>query len=202
MGTPELLLPDLLSERTVALAGGARAAVVSALSGLGARLVSLGGGVNALAHELDAEAWAAEHSPVHALVYDAAAVFADGGAAGLRAAVDDGWSAIHAVATTAFIPTGRGAAIVLIAPREAAGAHATAVRAALENTARTLSIEWARFAVTTTAITPGASTSDADIATLVAFLVSPAGAYYSGCRFELGAVGSVTTGRAPSADPG
>jgi hypothetical protein len=77
---------------------------------------------------------------------------------------------------------------VLLTPRTSAGEHATAARAALENTARTLSIEWARFGITTTAITPGPATPDAEIAALVAFLVSPAGEYFSGCRFELGVV--------------
>jgi hypothetical protein len=185
MDTSNLLAANLLESTSVALAGGVRPAVADALSALGARLVSYGPGDE----DLDAEAWAAEHAPVHALVYDAAASFADGGADALRDAVDDGWSAIQAVAGAALIPSRSGGAIVLIAPHPAAGVHATAVRAALENTARTLSIEWARFGITTTAITPGESSSDADIATLVAFLVSPAGAYFSGCRFELGAVG-------------
>ena len=189
MAAPELLLANLLRERTIALAGDVRPAVVAGLSRLGARLVALDGGVNALAHGLDAEAWAAEHAPVHALVYDAATSFAAGGADALRAAVDDGWSAIHAVATAAFIPSRRGAAVVLLAPHAGAGAHASAARAALENTARTLSIEWARFGITATAIAPGSVTSDDEIATLVAFLVSPAGGYFSGCRFDLGAVG-------------
>ncbi len=63
-----------------------------------------------------------------------------------------------------------------------------AARAGLENLARTLSVEWARFAVRPVAILPGAATSSAEVAELVAFLVSPAGAYYSGCAFELGAV--------------
>ena len=179
----ELLVPNLLDGRTVALAGGVRHAVAAGLSGLGAHLVALG------AEEPDPEAWAAEHAPVHALVYDAAASFAAGGDTGLRAAVDGGWSAIHTAATAAFIPAGRGGAIVLLAPAAGAGPRATAVRAALENTARTLSIEWARFGITTTAITPGAGTSDEEIATLIAFLVSPAGGYFSGCRFDLGAVG-------------
>jgi hypothetical protein len=49
-------------------------------------------------------------------------------------------------------------------------------------------VEWARFGITATSIAPGPSTRDAEIATLVAFLVSPAGGYFSGCRFELGAV--------------
>ena len=184
MAPTQLLAADLLRGRTIALAGDVRGPVVDLLGGLGARLVALGAAVE----DLGGAAWAAQHGPVHALVYDAEAGFAQGGADALRTAVDDGWSAIHAVATAALIPQQAPAAIVLLAPRSSAGLHASAARAALENTARTLSIEWARFAVTTSAVTPGASTSDAEIATLVAFLVSPAGAYFSGCRFELGAV--------------
>jgi len=178
-----LLKANLLSERTIALAGGVRPAIGVALSALGAHLLTLDGAVE------DAGSWAAEHAPVDALVYDAGPSFGPGGPDALRAAVDDGWSAVHALATAAFIPSGQGAAIVLLAPRANAGAYATAVGAALENTARTLSIEWARFRVTTTVIAPGAGTTDEEIATLVAFLVSPAGGYFSGCRFELGAVG-------------
>jgi NAD(P)-dependent dehydrogenase (short-subunit alcohol dehydrogenase family) len=52
--------------------------------------------------------------------------------------------------------------------------------------ARTLSIEWARYAITATMIAPGAASGDGDVAALVSFLCSPAGDYYSGCRFELG----------------
>lgn len=184
----ELLLPGLLSERTVALAGGARPEIVSALSGAGAHIVELGGSAGMPEHERDAEAWAAAHAPIHALVYDADHGFGPGGADALRDAVDEGWRAIHAVATTALIPSGQGGAIMLLAPRAGAGVHASAVRAALENTARTLSVEWARFAITTTAIAPGAGTSDQEVATLLTFLLSRAGAYFSGCRFELGAV--------------
>jgi NAD(P)-dependent dehydrogenase (short-subunit alcohol dehydrogenase family) len=77
---------------------------------------------------------------------------------------------------------------VLIAPAAGAGRYADATRAGLENLARTLSIEWARYGITVTAIAPGVATRDEDIALLVAFLLSPAGDYYSGCRFELGAV--------------
>ena len=187
MPVSELLRANLLEASSVALAGGVRAAVVDALGVLGARLVPVDGIGERPGDETHAEAWAAEHAPVHALVYDAAASFADGSGVGLRAAIDDAWSAIHAVATTALIPAQRGA-IVLLAPRPTDGAHATAVSAALENTARTLSVEWARFGITTTAITPSAGITDADIATLIAFLVSPAGSYFSGCRFELGAV--------------
>ena len=61
-------------------------------------------------------------------------------------------------------------------------------RAGLENLARTLSVEWARFGITTVAVVPGAGTSDDQLAQLIAFLCSPAGAYYSGCRVDVGLV--------------
>ena len=59
---------------------------------------------------------------------------------------------------------------------------------ALENLARTLSVEWARYGVSTVTIAPGARTTDEELSELVCFLVSHAGEYYSGCMFELGAV--------------
>jgi hypothetical protein len=74
----------------------------------------------------------------------------------------------------------------VIAPRPDAGAFAAAARAALENLARTLSVEWARYGITATAIAPGASSTDDQIAELVCFLISPAGDYFSGCVFSLG----------------
>ena len=71
---------------------------------------------------------------------------------------------------------------------DTAQAFAQASRAALENLARTLSVEWARYGITATAITPGAATTDEQLAELVCFLVSPAGDYFSGCRFSLGVI--------------
>jgi hypothetical protein len=98
---------------------------------------------------------------------------------------DDGhladiWSTVHAVATEVFIPAKRGRILLL-----AARGRGESARAGLENLARTLSVEWARFGITTVAIAPGAATSEDDLATLVAFLCSKAGAYYSGCCFDL-----------------
>ncbi|MBV8956986.1 MAG: hypothetical protein JO179_22805 [Solirubrobacterales bacterium] len=78
---------------------------------------------------------------------------------------------------------------MLIAPRAGAGDHADAARDGLENLARTLSVEWARFGITTTAIVPAAAAREQDVALLVAFLLSPAGDYFSGCRLEIGAAG-------------
>jgi NAD(P)-dependent dehydrogenase (short-subunit alcohol dehydrogenase family) len=90
------------------------------------------------------------------------------------------WTAISAVTREAFIPAKAGR-IVLLASREDAGV----VKAALENLARTLSVEWARHGITTTAIAPGPSTTDEELATVIAYLCSEAGAYFSGCRFDV-----------------
>ena len=142
-------------------------AIQSLLTGLGARV--------------DTEAT----ESADAIVYDARQAFADGGRDGLRDASARGWTAIRDVATEALIPRERGK-VVVIAPRPDAGAFADAARAALESLARTLSVEWARYGITATVITPGTDTTDDQIAELVCFLVSPAGDYFSGCRLSLG----------------
>jgi hypothetical protein len=103
------------------------------------------------------------------------------GSGEVPAALDEAWDAIRGALRDDQL-------IVLIAPPPG-DAHAEAARAGLENMARTLSIEWARRGIRPVAITPGRTTSPAEIAELVAFLASPAGAYYSGCRFDLGAAG-------------
>jgi hypothetical protein len=90
--------------------------------------------------------------------------------------IDTAFDATRDVAN-AWIEAERGGKVVFVAPRDDAPQ-----RAALENLARTLSIEWARYGITPTAILPG---SDEDVAELVAFLASPAGNYYSGCAFTL-----------------
>jgi citronellol/citronellal dehydrogenase len=131
-----------------------------------------------------------EHEgPLDTLVIDAAGRFASApqdGLAPLRAAADDAWVAARAAATAVMIDAPGGGKIVLLAPAPDAGAHAEATRAALENMARTLSIEWARYDIRVTAIHPDASTPPADVAALVAYLASPAGDYFSGCVFSLG----------------
>jgi len=75
--------------------------------------------------------------------------------------------------------------IVFLAPRAGSGAFAAAASAGLENLARTLSIEWARYGVSTVAIAPGANVAATDVAALVAYLASAAGGYFSGCLFDL-----------------
>jgi NAD(P)-dependent dehydrogenase (short-subunit alcohol dehydrogenase family) len=177
-----MLRAELLDGVTVALAGGGDH-VADACGRLGARLRVID------THLLD-EAAVAETveaiGRVDALVCDAATLFAadGGGVAGLRAGMDSAWNATRAVCNASW-QDGDGGKLVLLGPRPRDGAHAAALGAALENTARTLSIEWARFGVRTTAVLPGDATGDGEVAELIAYLVSPAGDYFSGCAFRL-----------------
>ena len=103
---------------------------------------------------------------------------------GVQAVLDGAWLTVRPVARGAMIDHG-GGLIVLLAPRPGS-AEAEAARAGLENMARTLSVEWARFAVRPVAILPGAATSPAEVAELVAFLASPAGGVLLGMRVHAG----------------
>ncbi len=80
---------------------------------------------------------------------------------------------------------GAGGKLVFVAPRADAGEHAAAAAAALENLARTLAVEWARFGVRATAIAPGPRTPTTRSRRSSPFLASAAGEYFSGCRFDL-----------------
>ncbi len=106
------------------------------------------------------------------------------GAAAVSAALASVWNAIRAVAVPTLLEAGRPGRIISIAP-PCGSPLADAARAALENLARTLSVEWARHATTAVSIAPGAGTAPEEVATLVAFLASPAGGYYSGCQLDL-----------------
>jgi hypothetical protein len=168
----EILRQGLLAGRTVLAAVGEEgpgAAAVAECTRLGASVI---GGAEAA-------------GPVDAVVIEPAAPTEDDADTALVAALGAAWDVVHAAANAALIPQGSGK-IVLIGPRPGGGALAEALRDGLENMARTLSIEWARYGILPTMIAPGTSTADGEVATLVAFLVSPAGDYYSGCRFELG----------------
>ena len=179
----ELFRSGLLEGQAIVLAAGAAAygeAAADACAGLGADVRLLG------ADPLDEEATTAALGRVErvdVLVDDAAARFATGG---LRAAADGAWIAARAAATAALIDAQEGGKVVFIAPPPGAGEHAEATRAALENLARTTSIEWARYAIRTATIAPGDGTTPEAVGVLVAFLASKAGDYYSGCRFSLG----------------
>lgn len=179
------LREHLLDGTVIAVAGGPPRAALETLAALGARMKELGPELD----EAGAERWAQAHAPLQGLLYDAGGAFAAGGGAGaLHEALERAWIAVRAVAAGALIPAGSGGKLILVAPRPDAGEHAEAARAGLENLARTLSVEWARHQVTAVAVAPGAGTEDRELAELLAFLVSPAGDYFSGCRLELGAV--------------
>jgi hypothetical protein len=196
----DLLRADLLEEQVVAGAGAGAGGIGGAVA---ARCAALGAATPALgAPLLDEQAVtraAAALGWVDTLACDAAGPFAaaGGGLDGMRAGLDGAWNATRAVANAAWRPAGEseagaasprpaaGGKLVLLAPRPRAGAHAAALAAALENLARTLSVEWARYGIRTTAILPGDGASDEELATLVAYLASPAGDYFSGCAFTL-----------------
>jgi NAD(P)-dependent dehydrogenase (short-subunit alcohol dehydrogenase family) len=139
----------------------------------------------------------ADAGDVELLVIDCASAFVGAGGHGrgsaresLRTCLDLAWNVTHTVVNSAFLPGERGGRIVYLAPPADAGEHADAARAGLENLARTLSIEWARHAITTVAIAPGAATAQ-EVAALTAYLASPAGAYFSGCLLDLRGVSPV-----------
>lgn len=195
-----LLREQLLAGRSIALAGGVTGAVRDSLVALGARAERFEPDLEQAIAGQGVGSWARARAPLDALVYDASRAFADGGSTGLRAALDHAWASIHELATGELIPSGRGGKIVLIGPRPGAGAFAEAARAGLENLARTLSVEWARHRITVTMIAPGTRTTEAELASVVGYLLSPAGDYFSGCRFSLGGVAPASvTGSPPRA---
>src|SRR5436309_11697790 len=124
-----ILREDLLVGRTVVLTGD-RSALRDELASLGATVLESAG---------------AAGDAADAIVHDVGAAFA-GGADALLRSLEQAWVAVAEVANGALIASGRGGKIVLIAPRADAGEFAAAARAALQNLARTLSVEWARYA--------------------------------------------------------
>lgn len=166
-----VLRPGLLAGVEVAVAsagaGPYGAAVRATCSALGARLRDL---------EVDPFGDAPEPSPAGVLVWDGAGAFAArAGVEAVRAALDGAWLAVRASGSL------EGGKVVLLAPPRG-DEHAAAARAGLENLARTLSIEWARYGVRTTTILPG---RPADTADLVAYVASAAGDYFSGTALRL-----------------
>jgi NAD(P)-dependent dehydrogenase (short-subunit alcohol dehydrogenase family) len=187
MDACSLLRPGLLAGRTIALGGGD--ALAAPLAALGARTPPLLPTLDEDVAAADVRGVLATHGEIDVLLHDLRPAFDGGGNDGLRVALDRAWIAVRAVAVAAFIAGERGGRVVLVAPSpDDCDPAASAVRAAAENLARTLSIEWARHRIATVAIAPGATTRDDELAALTAYLASPAGAYFSGCRLELGAV--------------
>jgi NAD(P)-dependent dehydrogenase (short-subunit alcohol dehydrogenase family) len=195
-GVLDVLRPGVLDGLTICVVGDG-ATERERASALGARVVTVDG---ELADEEAVAVAVGALGPIDVLVVDAASEFAaaGGGMPGLRRAVDDGWNVVRAVVDAGWIaqaqgedpPPAAGAAggkVVFLAPAADAGEHANAVGAALENAARTLSVEWARFGVRITAIRPRQAAAADERAELVAVLASPAGDYFTGCSFYPGA---------------
>lgn len=182
------LRPDLLEGAVVVFAGGPAGAARGLCTALGARTSMLEGD---LLDEDGVTTAASGADDTDVLVADAAALYAQagGGPAGLRTATDGSFGAIRAVARNAWIPDegedGRPGKVIVLTPPPGAGAHAGAAAAALENTMRTLSTEWARYAITTVAVHPGDASPPDRVAELLAWLASPAGDYVTGTALRL-----------------
>jgi NAD(P)-dependent dehydrogenase (short-subunit alcohol dehydrogenase family) len=179
-----LLRPGLLDGLRVLVArGGAESRCGGAVF---ARCEALGAQVERIQVDPFGDEPSAPEGEVDVLVWDGAGAFAAfEGVEAVRAALDGAWLAIRPVSRAATAGSGDGGKVLLVAPPPGS-AHAEAARAGLENLARTLSIEWARFGVRVVAVHPGAETLPAEVSEVAAFLASRAGDYYSGCLFELG----------------
>jgi hypothetical protein len=159
------------------------------LDGVCVRVERLGGapdgGLAETLKQLGAEMRGPEEESADALVLDCSNWSPAGdqpgpaGAEPLLELLDGVWSAVLAVAVDRFIPSGHGGRILFIAPGGSVAA------AALENLSRTLSVEWARHTITAVTLALGSDPDPEHLATVVAYLLSPAGAYFSGARLDL-----------------
>jgi NAD(P)-dependent dehydrogenase (short-subunit alcohol dehydrogenase family) len=210
------LLVARAAQDAVGQDGGLAATVAATCSGLGASVYECDLPVTGELEDDDAAVGAAvaealaELGELNLLLVDAASALAAAQAPGtsvagpprqatdataLVRAMEASWRVTQAVANAAFIERGAAGRVVYLAPPPDAGAHADAARAGLENLARTLSIEWARYGVMPLAIAVGTATSAAEIAALTGYLASPAGDYFSGCLLDLSGPGD---GRVPA----
>lgn len=146
-----------------------------------------GGQFSAPAEEISTKGWRAVH----------------------RLAVEGTWSVTREVAARAMIPQRSGVIIFIgFSPRRgiASMVHATTARAALENLASGLSLEWSRYSIRTLCVAPGTIATEGlvdnysdleregwaaavplgrlgtpdDVSTLITFLTSPAASYITG----------------------
>ena len=126
-----------------------------------------------------------------------------------RLAVDATWAVTREVAVRAMIPQRSGAIFFMaFSPRRgiASMVHASSARAALENLAAGLSLEWSRFGIRTICIAPGTIATEGmeenypeearaqwaaavplgrfgtaeEVSGVISFLASPAGSYVTG----------------------
>jgi NAD(P)-dependent dehydrogenase (short-subunit alcohol dehydrogenase family) len=187
----ELLRPGLLADRRTTVAP-ASEDVVSAFADLDAQV-----DVVAVGDPDSVAAAVAALPPARVLVVDLRAILdevreaepaADGGDV-LRATLDRAWTVVHAVANAALVPA-RAGTVILVAPSPSGFVHAPAIRAGVENLARTLGTEWSQYGVSAVALLPGDETPGSVVAALAAYVASPAGDYLSGCALTLDAASS------------
>jgi citronellol/citronellal dehydrogenase len=135
-------------------------------------------------------------------------ISANGWRAVHRLAVDAAWELTRLTATRSMIPNRRGLVVFIgFSPRRGIPgmAHASAARAAVENMAASLSNEWAHYGIRTVCVAPGTILTEGleqygreqieewersvplgrlgrpeDVASVIAFLASPAAAYITG----------------------
>jgi citronellol/citronellal dehydrogenase len=144
-----------------------------------------------------------------------------------RLNVDAVWYLTRLVATRSMIPNSSGLVVFIgLSPRRALPgmAHASAARAAVENLGRTLAVEWGRYRIRTVTVTPGVIRTEGldgygeeaveewerevplgrlgspeEIASVIAFLASPGGAYVSGTTLLVdGGIDAMGLGRLPA----
>ena len=154
--------------------------------------------------------------PVDVLVNNAGGQFvaraeeisANGWRAVHRLAVDAAWELTRLVATRSMIPSRRGLVVFVgFSPRRGVPGmvHASAARAALENLAGGLAIEWSRYGIRAVCVSPGSIATEGlegygpeqvaewerevplgrlgrpeEVASVIAFLASAGGAYVTG----------------------
>jgi NAD(P)-dependent dehydrogenase (short-subunit alcohol dehydrogenase family) len=179
-----VLRQDLLENRTVALGQAVSDELSAALRDLGARVAvmpDLGDPADDQVGE-----WARTHGPLSVLVYDAGPALGAGDLQALMATMQGAWVAVREVAVGALIESPDPGKIILIGPAARSGDHAEAACAALENLARTLSVEWARHNITAVMVAPGPECSAGELAEVIGYLCSRGGEYFSGCRLEVG----------------
>ncbi len=144
-----------------------------------------------------------------------------------RLNVEAVWNLTRLVATRSMIP-GDGGLVVFVglSPRRAIPgmAHASAARAAVENLCRTLALEWGPHGIRTACVTPGVIRTEGlesygdeamaawerevplgrlgspeEVASVIAFLASPGGAYVTGATILVdGGVDALALGRIES----